>query len=59
MGFRMRFGMFTFGPSGIRFSLWRKKAGISIPLAGKSKNTFGVIRFGRFRWFFNKLFKDL
>ncbi len=57
MGFRIRIGKITWGPSGIRFSFWRRRAGVSVPLAGKSKNAFGVFRFGPFRWFFNKVFK--
>ena len=58
MGLRIRFGSFTIGASGLRYSRWRKKGGISIPLSGKSKNSFGVFRFGPFRWFFSlsKLF---
>jgi len=54
VGFRFRLGPFTFGRTGTRLSLWRKRGGVSVPLTGKSKNTFGVLRAGPFRWFFSK-----
>ena len=54
MSLRFRFGNFTFGRTGLRFSRWRKSWGISTPLDGSGGNTFGIIRAGPFRWFFSK-----
>ena len=51
MSFRFRLGSFTFGRTGTRLSLWRRKVGLSIPLSGKGRS-FGKIGFGRFSWFF-------
>lgn len=52
MSFRFRIGPFTFGKSGTRLSLWGRNGGVSIPISGKKKSTFGKIAFGPFRWFF-------
>lgn len=52
MGFRFRLGPFTFGSTGTHLSLWRSKAGLSIPLSRKGRS-FGKIGFGPFRWFFS------
>ena len=54
MGFRFRIGNSTFGRSGVRFSYWLKKAGASVPLFGKHKSTFGVVRYGPLRWWFSR-----
>jgi hypothetical protein len=51
MGFRFRLGPFTFGRAGIRFSLWGRGGGLSIPLSGKGRS-FGRIGFGPLSWFF-------
>lgn len=45
MGFRFRLGPFTFGRTGIRLSLWRRGAGMSVPLTGKGR-TFGKVGVG-------------
>ena len=57
MSIRIRIGPFTIGRSGLRLSLWRKRGGISWPLLGRSKNTFGIIRAGPFRWHFSRNLK--
>jgi hypothetical protein len=54
MSFRFRLGSFTFGRTGVRLSMWRKHAGVSTPLFGESKQTFGVVRAGPLRWHFSK-----
>ncbi len=51
MGFRFRIGPFTFGRTGIRLSLWRFGAGISVPLFGKGRS-YGKIGFGPLSWHF-------
>ena len=56
MGLRFRLGPFTLGRSGGRLSVWKKWGGISLPLWGKSKNTFGIVRAGPLRWHFSKNF---
>ena len=50
MGFRFRFGPFTFGRSGIRLSLWGGGSGVSIPLTGKGR-TFGKVGVGPLSWY--------
>jgi hypothetical protein len=54
MSFRFRLGPITFGSTGIRLSLWRRRLGLSIPLFGKG-HTFGKLGFGPFIWFFRGL----
>ncbi len=53
--FRLRFGPFTFGKTGMRLSWWSKYFGFSTPLDGEGR-TFGKVRFpwpfGFLRWFF-------
>jgi hypothetical protein len=51
MRFRFRLGPFTFGRGGTRLSLWRRGAGISIPLFGKGR-TFGKVSVGPVRGYF-------
>lgn len=53
MGFRFRLGPFTFGHTGIRLSLWRRGAGISVPLTGKGR-AFGKVGVGPVNYNFSK-----
>lgn len=50
MGFRFRFGPFTFGSSGTRLSLWRGGTGVSVPLSQTGK-TFGKVSVGPLSWY--------
>jgi hypothetical protein len=34
--------------------LWRRRGGVSFPLFGKSRQTFGIVRAGPLRWHFSK-----
>jgi len=52
MGFRFRLGPLTFGRKGIRLSLWRGGSGVSIPLSGGKRRSFGKVGIGPFSWFF-------
>ena len=52
MSFRFRLGPFTFGRGGTRVSLWGHGIGLSIPLSGKKRRSFGKIGFGPFSWLF-------
>ena len=54
MSFRFRLGPFAIGRTGLRLSIWRRRGGISTPLFGKNKQTFGIVRTGPFRWHFSK-----
>jgi hypothetical protein len=57
MGFRFRFGPFTFGKSGTRLSLWKGGTGVSIPLSDKNKGgTFGKVKVGPVIGFFGSPF---
>jgi len=50
MGFRFRFGPFTFGRTGTRLSMWLGGIGFSTPLSGKGR-TFGKVGIGPFSWY--------
>jgi hypothetical protein len=52
MSFRFRLGPFTFGRTGTRLSLWRRRGGVSIPLSGEGRS-FGKLGFGPFSWYFS------
>jgi hypothetical protein len=54
MSLRVRLGPLTIGRSGVRLSLWRRRGGISLPLFGKSRQTFGILRAGPLRWHFSR-----
>lgn len=54
MSFRFRLGPFTIGRTGLRYSSWGKRGGISTPIFGSSKQTFGIVRAGPVRWHFSK-----
>lgn len=55
MGLRFRLGLFTFGKTGIRLSLFRRGSGVSIPMMGSRSRPagFGTARLGPFRWYSN------
>ena len=52
MRIRFRLGPFTFGRSGTRLSLWKRGTGVSIPVSGKKKRSFGKVKLGPFSLFF-------
>ena len=52
MSLRFRAGPFTLGRSGTRLSLWKKLGGVSFPLFGSNRRSFGLLRAGPFRWHF-------
>ena len=54
MGFRFRIGPFTFGRTGARLSLWNRGTGISVPLTGDKKSTFGKVKVGPLSYHFNE-----